>query len=388
MADPRFVVLGGPDHARTHSFIAAARQAGRACSWTHYIRLAQLAPDARKQEWGDSIAKLDSPGRNALSWLVPMTSGAELTEPEFSAYRTSGDNELDATRAFGSRSWYLGWRAILRRTAAFGREDRVRFANDPEEIVTMFDKIATHELLRTHGVPVPVALPMPRNCDELLQSMLETGLLRVFLKPAHGHSGSGVLAFELSRTRWRGTTALEFEQGQITPDFPDGVRLYATQRVRVIEDRETLRRLIDALCRERLHVEAWIPKAGVNDRIFDLRIVVIGGIAGPIVLRLARTTLTNLHLGAEKGGEELLVQLGGESLVRRVREVAEQTMRCFPNSLYAGVDLAVTPDLRRIVVLEVNAFGDWLENVTWRGADVHTWEVRALTGHGWPPSAR
>jgi hypothetical protein len=53
-------------------------------------------------------------------------------------------------------------------------------------------------------------------------------------------------------------------------------------------------------------------------------------------------------------------------------------MACFPASMYAGLDLLLTPGFRRHAVLEVNAFGDLLSGVLHDGADTYEAELRAL----------
>ncbi len=58
-----------------------------------------------------------------------------------------------------------------------------------------------------------------------------------------------------------------------------------------------------------------------------------------------------------------------------------------PESLYAGVDVVISPGFRRHAVLEINAFGDLLPGVLFEGLDTYTAELAALgvsTGGG-PP---
>jgi hypothetical protein len=53
-------------------------------------------------------------------------------------------------------------------------------------------------------------------------------------------------------------------------------------------------------------------------------------------------------------------------------------MRCFPGSLYAGIDLLIANGFRKHAILEVNAFGDLLPNVLWNGRDTYTAEIEAV----------
>jgi hypothetical protein len=55
-------------------------------------------------------------------------------------------------------------------------------------------------------------------------------------------------------------------------------------------------------------------------------------------------------------------------------------MECFPESLYAGIDLLFSPDFRRQAVIEVNAFGDLLPGVFWQGQETYAAELLVMVG--------
>jgi len=138
--------------------------------------------------------------------------------------------------------------------------------------------------------------------------------------------------------------------------------------------------IFDELCRQEIHVEQWLPKAGLAGRTFDLRVVVIRGQVRHTVVRTSRGPLTNLHLGNRRGDlESLLAQWPAER-----REVAWQSCQAaaaaFPRSLYFGVDLALSPGLARHAILELNAFGDLLPGIIDRGDDTYSAELRAGVG--------
>src|SRR5262249_19335882 len=140
----------------------------------------------------------------------------------------------------------------------------------------------------------------------------------------------------------------------------------------------TIAALIDALCPHRVHVEEWIPKAGIEGRVFDLRVVVIAGQARHIVARLSRGPITNLHLLNSRGDPEVVrARMGGEAWAAAVA-ACERAMGCFPESLYGGIDLLIAAGFRRHAVLEVNAFGDLLPGIIWQGLDTYAAELLAL----------
>src|SRR4029077_16576443 len=74
-----------------------------------------------------------------------------------------------------------------------------------------------------------------------------------------------------------------------------------SRRIRRYEQAGEIAELIDALCRERVHVEQWVPKAALEGMAFDLRVVVIAGRAEHVVPRLGRGPMTNLHLKNRRG---------------------------------------------------------------------------------------
>ena len=82
--------------------------------------------------------------------------------------------------------------------------------------------------------------------------------------------------------------------------------------------------LIDALCSHRVHVEEWIPKAGLDGHTLDLRVVVIDGTARQIVARLSRSPMTNLHLLNERGDPAAVRERRRLARTMRRRNATEQ----------------------------------------------------------------
>jgi hypothetical protein len=85
--------------------------------------------------------------------------------------------------------------------------------------------------------------------------------------------------------------------------------------------------------------------------------------------------MTNLHLLNERGDEDAVRESVGQPAWAAAMRNCELAMECFPESLYAGIDLLFMPDHRRQAVIEVNAFGDLLPGVFWRGLETYTAEL-------------
>jgi hypothetical protein len=62
---------------------------------------------------------------------------------------------------------------------------------------------------------------------------------------------------------------------------------------------------------------------------------------------------------------------------QHLSETCRQIMPCFPDSLYAGIDMLITSDFESHKVLEVNAFGDLLPRIEFNGMDTYSAEIAA-----------
>jgi hypothetical protein len=203
--------------------------------------------------------------------------------------------------------------------------------------------------------------------------MAGRGIARVFVKLAGSSSASGVAALAVGPGRVQVLTTVEVEgQG-------DNLRLYNNRAIRRIGSEPEAARLVDALCRERAQAERWVPKATIDGGPFDLRIVVIDGRACHRVARIGRSPMTNLHLLNRRGDAEAVRRRMDPDDWDAAMASCERAAGLFPNSLYAGVDLAIAAGFRRHAVLEINAFGDLLPGVVdGDGRSTHAAELDAL----------
>lgn len=384
----RVVLVGVPGGRRTELFQAALARAGAppalVVPYTELLRggasLSELMPPG-------ALVRIDSPGRDFETELALLKAGADEDDEEGVYARapggTLGDLKFERGRILWPRQWYLGFRRVLRMLGEQLAASRVhRLMNSPAEVALMFDKPACQRRLVEGGVPVPKCLGTPGSFDELREAMRAGGCSRVFVKLAHGSSASGVVAYQTDGPRHRATTTVEVVRA--------GGRtlLYNSRRVRTHDDPREIAFLIDELCRHRAHAERWFPKAGVEGRTFDLRVVVIAGRARHTVVRLSRHTLTNLHLLNARGSAAAVAsRMGGAAWADALGACERVTEVAFPRSLYAGVDLAVAPDFRRHAVLEVNAFGDLLPGVLDGGLDTYSAELEAAGLAGARPAA-
>ncbi|WP_049652832.1 STM4014 family protein [Kitasatospora sp. MY 5-36] len=352
----RLTVLGNPGHRRVTLFAAAARAAGlpepAVLPWLDVLRGRYRLPEG-------GLLRIESPGEEPE---VDRLLRGQALGPGYAP-----------TRVEGTAVWYAGVMAALRGLAA---RPGVRLLGDPEEIAVMFDKRRTHALLAGAGVPVPRALGGEVTGWEHLRGRLaEAGLHRVFVKPAHGSSASGVMALEFGpRGQLQATTSVELADG----------RLHNSLRVRRYRGEREVAAIVDGLAPDGLHVEQWIPKASQSGRSADLRVVVVSGRATHAVVRTSGQPMTNLHLGGARGSLDQAREAAGPAWPALL-ETAERAAACFPGSPMVGVDVLPTTGWRRALVGEVNAFGDLLPNLTGlpggpaEGLDTYGAQLAALT---------
>ena len=247
--------------------------------------------------------------------------------------------------------------------------------NRPDDIQVMFDKRACHAHLQQRGIVVPASLPPIAPVDgyqAVIAHMRRMDWHSVFVKLAHGSSASGVVAYRVSGARHQAITTVQMVESGGT------LRLYNSRRMQTYDDPRTIATLIDALCRNRVHVEQWIPKAGIAGKTFDLRVVVIAGRVQHTVVRMSRSPITNLHLLNERGDLNAAITQIGEKQWEAARHTCERAAQSFA-SLYSGIDLLFTPNYRRHAILEMNAFGDLLPGVLHNGIDTYTAQIMAVS---------
>ncbi|MER5277232.1 STM4014 family protein [Streptomyces sp. NPDC002809] len=359
---PRLAVVGNPGSRRVGLFQDAVRAAGlppaRTVSWLDALKgKAVFLP-------GETV-RIDSPGEDAE--VERMLRGVD-----------------DPTRVEGSALWYSRFTAAVRDVARAATTSGALLLDSPGDIAVLFDKRLCHGVLDAAGVPVPASPtsgPGARRVQgwaDVRELMADHRMPRVFVKPAHGSSASGVMAVDTAGPgRTRATTSVERD--------PAG-RLYNSLKVRRCTTEREVAAIVDALAPDGLHIERWLPKASQRGRVADLRVVVVDGRATHAVVRTSRSPMTNLHLGGERGDLDRVraaVEAAGGSWAEALA-VCERAAAAFPDTLCVGVDLLPATGWRRFAVGEVNAFGDLLPRLTGlpgsgaEGLDTYAAQVAAV----------
>lgn len=371
------ILLANPDSNRAAFFKAAAADAGFTVQIVSWLSLLRSDPDAWRalHEAGGSLVRLESPGRDAEveKELLRWGHDALAADPGCACWSPEDIDRLlpDKGRIAPMHQWYAGWKQLLgivRRAAP-----NARFSHDIDEVLAMFDKAATHRSLTSAGVPVAPSCGVIHHWDALMTAQRDTGWPRLFLKPLHGSSASGIIALEFHLGEMQAFAPVELGDATTTPPA-----LYNCRKVRRYRDPSVMRTIVDALGVSGLHVERWLPKMGLAGKRCDLRVVVIGGRARHVAARLSRHPMTNLHLGGIRGDVEILRSTIGEENWQHAVMVCERAAAAFPRSVSVGVDLLLPPGGSDCRVLEVNAFGGLLPGLLHEGWDTYRWEVEEM----------
>lgn len=346
------------------------------------VRLLQEAlaaagqPPARLLPWAEVLdglpvrpapgerVRLESPGgcwevhRRLLALGADAPGEGERIGPE-EAMRLPDDGS--GLRWAGQQ--HAGFQRALGRLAA-ETPAGTRWATPPSVVAELCDKAQVHARLEAAGLPVA-----PRVLARTLQELDATGARGAMVKLRYGSSAAGMAAFRRARGRRSLVTSLAW----------DGLVPYSTLRLRRLRQDDEIDLVLRWLLAEGAHVERWLPKARLDGAEFDLRVVVVAGQAAQVAVRVARrgSPMTNLHLGNARGDPEAARRAVGPERWEEALDRATAAARLYPEALCVGVDLMITPG-RGPVLLELNAFGDLLPGILWRGLDTYGAQVQAL----------
>jgi glutathione synthase/RimK-type ligase-like ATP-grasp enzyme len=357
----QFTIIGNPENRRITAFCDALRQLGyNDPTLIAYADL--LSGRAGASISPGSIVKIDSPGENETvrTLLVARGKGRDTIKP-------AEHGEIKDMRA-----WYNGYCSWLQEIKTGLQQPGVRVMNAPDDIQLQFNKPVCQAFLQQQGVPVPNRLPAFTHYDELVQHMQQQRIQKVFIKPAHASSASGVIAFRKAGHRVQAVTAAEMVA------TGNGLQLFNSLNVFTYTREADIAALVNRMVEENIFAEEWLPKATLNNRFFDVRVLTIAGKARHTVIRTSDHVLTNLHLGNRRGDMNEFLSIIGKEKLQQVKQLAEQAAACFPSSLYMGIDLLLTAGLRKSVVLEINAFGDLLPGLVHEGETCYEAQINAM----------
>jgi len=368
------VVIGNPACRRVAFWKAAAARLG----WARFevVPYADLLQNRLPPISRGDVVRIETPGGDWETFKLLLRHGGAPARLE--RYPALDDRAID--RLQYERGWlvrprqaHLGFLHLLRSIESQVSASGAATMQSREDIAVCFDKSVCQARLERHRVPIPASLGSPRNYGELLK--LARAERRVMVKLAHGSGAAGCVAIHYANGRARGiTTAAQVRVNGET-------RLVHSKSPVYLESETEIAAVVDHLCIEGVHAEAWLPKARWQGRNIDLRVVTIDGVPRHTVVRSSTSVFTNLTLGSKRGDLSAVIRRMGPTAWQSVRDTCATVAAAFPASFTLGIDIVIRPDWQRHNVIEVNAFGDLLLNEFDRGEDTYTatlsaWESR------------
>ncbi len=347
------VLLANPDHPRVSSMQAARQQRGcppaivvSYADWlSHPESLLQHLDKPcwlKLEAWGEHASvhqRLINLGATVLA--QPLPQALQYGELAYGHYAAAGFH------------WVL-----QQLEGPLQQRPWVRCVNTPATIRLMSDKLACQQHLQRHKIAIPPLLGELSDIEQLLQLLRQQP--RLFIKPRFGSSAAGVIALASNgKGQLVAHCAIAQQYG----------RLFNSLKIQRYRDKAVLT-LIEQLIPQPLYAEAWLTKPRIGRQHFDLRMLQINAQAAHRIARVASSPMTNLHLGNQRLPVDHCLS---PPLITRAEQLTRQVASCFPGSKVAGIDMIISP--RHQVVLEVNAFGDWLQQVSWQGMSVHHYQL-------------
>jgi hypothetical protein len=365
------ILVGNPANRRVTMFQAALAAQGhppaRVVAWRDLAEPgapARLLADARGLVRVDSAGEDDDVERALLrrGEAAARAGGYDaITAPALARI----PNELG--RILYPRQHHLGFLAVVREIEAALRD--ATMLPPGRAIELLFDKAACSRTWRAAGIPMPDALPETRDPDELRARMRALGWPSVFVKLTCGSSASCLAVFHHTADGEHAITTVE----------DTGSARYNTRKLQRLATRERIDRVLGFILREGAHVERATPKAKLDGRYCDLRVLVVDGEPAFVVVRTAPHPITNLHLGGQRGDLAALrarVPAAAWDAAMASCVAVQRSSGAF----HVGVDLMFEPGFAAHRVIEGNAFGDLLPNLERDGLDVYGWQIRRLYG--------
>ena len=367
-----FVVVGNPENRRITMFqaalVAQGLPAARVIAWRALVEpgaAAQLLGELP----GDCVLRIESMGEDddVERALIRRGEAAARTEgsPAISE-KALAKIPPEVGRIVHPRQAHLGFLAVLDELEA-AIPAGIRLVQPVGAIRELFDKRVTSRKWRAMGIPVPESLDDVRHPDDLRSRMRDVGWPSVFVKVASSSSASCLAIFSHQA---RGESA-------ITTVEDTGEARYNTRKLQRLHTRKQLDRLLGFLLAEGAQVERAVPKATVDRRYFDLRVLAIAGEPAFVVMRMASHPITNLNLGGQRGDVEALrARVASDAWAATLASAC--AVQRASGAFHVGVDVMLEPDFTHHRVIEGNAFGDLLPNLVRDGLDVYGWQIRQL----------
>lgn len=310
-----------------------------------------------------AMVRVESPARNpAIFQLLMQIGNRALSE-------SVADWSDDRGGWIGSpRRLFLGLQVCLeglRETLA--RCPHLQCPSNPDDIIRLFDKNRTAEILKQAGLPIPDQIQPPASAADLLEKIKATGWQTAFVKLAHGSCASGIACVQAQRNQPSALSTVK----QI------GNRFYNTYDLQHLRE-DNLNTVLQFVIDEQATVQRGINKTLVDGRNTDFRIIVSGNQILAAIGRSSRHQMTNLHLGGSRCEPEAARRAIPKRRWLDGLDVCVEAASLFQLP-YVGIDLAFDQVTAAPCILEINAFGDFFPRwIDFSGKTIHQSQIEKL----------
>lgn len=371
------MLLASDHDPRVDAFQLALQQQGlqpaMLVTYCDFIAEPNALVNALKSHQAETcVLRIDSPGRDQQAYAAILQYGIASLRTIHRSYQSAASIQQQIRqkgRLIAPYQFYAGFRVVMEKIKHILLAlPHIQLISHPDDILLAFDKYHCQVYLQQHQIPIPELLGPIQDYDQLRQKMRQHKMPRVFIKLKHGASAAGIIALETSANKIQIRSTIEYDAKTAA--------LYNTRRLTRSRNEQEIAKLINALCHMDVYAERWIPKAQVAQHIVDIRVLVIGGKVQHQVLRMSQSPITNLHLLNQRADTLLLQQSMSAMAWQAMLTSCEQVAALFPKSLYIALDVAVTVNFNKHVILEVNAFGGFLKEVLHQGLTPQEAEIQ------------
>jgi len=224
------------------------------------------------------------------------------------------------------------------------KNKKIEYVNPPKSCVLDRDKIATSKLLKRNRITIPKVHHV-KNVDQL-ESVLDK-VSALYVKPVFGAMGKGVSIV----TKKKCVTNFIYRDSTIISRPYD----YNWKFIRV--PRKKRKRFLNLLIKNKFLFEEEIKMPVVRNRRFDIRAHII---YGKVVYLFARSVpsdyfITNWSQGGRMEGPRFLEKFIPREKLRKIEKAAKMAA-AVTRLNYAGIDIIIDQDFKKIYVLEVHSF--------------------------------
>ena len=244
-----------------------------------------------------------------------------------------------------------------------------RFLNSPNAVCQMLDKRDTKLRLEKNGIPVTEMFQEEiMETEQLTELMKQRKCYSVFVKPRYFSGAAGVAAFRIHplHGRMKLYTSCRYLEG----------KLVNTKKLYCMDSREEICLLLNKLLSLGCVIERWHPKADIQGKSYDLRVVFQFGHIAYMVVRQSKGPITNLHLN----NQAMDIQALGldESTVDRIGILCKEACLAFSGLSMAGIDILLEKGTMRPLIIEMNGQGDLIYRDIYGENQIYREQVREL----------